>query len=59
MFIIIIIIISSCIPVLELNGLMTSASGKGLLSFAVWKGSPCPWACAWLGVGGLQKSKDG
>lgn len=45
-----------CIPVLELNGLMTSVSGNGLVCLGVWKRSPCP--CVWLGVGGLQKSKD-
>lgn len=53
------------VPVLELKGLITSASGKGLLSLGVWKGSPCPcpcpcaWVCVcWLGVGGLQKSNE-
>lgn len=39
--------------------LFRSVSGKGLLSLGVWKGSPCPWAATWLGVGELQKSKDG
>lgn len=48
-----------CLPVLELNKLMMSVSGKGLLSLGVWKGSPCPWAATWLGVGELQKSKAG
>lgn len=48
-----------CLPVLELNMLIMSVSGKGLLSLGVWKGSPCPWAATWLGVGELQKSKAG
>lgn len=48
-----------CLPVLELNALIRSVSGKGLLSLGVWKGSPWPWAATWLGVGELQKSKDG